>query len=103
MKLCSRLPQEWSLDDHALDLINQTEEESSVWCSFEANKKRDTKELIYDTERDEENSNINKKFPKKETIKARDTFENQHYHIHRNLYLLHIHRNLYLYNIHTKL
>ena len=65
MKLCSRWPQEWSLDDHALDLINQTEEESSVWCSFEANKKRDTKELIYDTERDEENSNINKKFPKK--------------------------------------
>ena len=52
MKLCSRLPQEWSLDDHTLNLISQTEGKNSICGSFEANKKRDTKELIYNTERD---------------------------------------------------
>ena len=64
MKLCHWWPQGWTLGGHTLSVFRR--QKKKIACSFQSNKKRDTKKLIHNTERESENSNTRNSKEKKQ-------------------------------------
>ena len=52
MKLCHWWPQGWTLEGHTLSVFRRQRKKVAYDVPLRQIKKRDTKELIYNTERD---------------------------------------------------